>query len=234
MSVQLYKKIMSIHSIPLAAILLIGLISIVIVSTFWLGFVLWQIALLIVLVWSPLFFLKTAQLYRQYRWLALFFILVITQGGHFVEHLTQMIQMHVLGLSGQQANGIFGMLNLEWVHFIWNSWLLLFVLLLLSFFRTNPWLWVLLVVSGWHELEHVYVMAVLLRTGHSGTPGLLAQGGALWGGLPIIRADLHFFYNLAEEALLLLAYVSQIHWLDRENMRRDSSQNIPATPVRNS
>jgi hypothetical protein len=132
---QLYKKIMSIHSIPLCAVLLIGLISIVIVSTFWLGFVLWQIALLIVLVWSPLFFLKTAELYRQYRWLALFFILVMTQGGHFVEHLTQMIQIHVLGLSGQQANGIFGMLNLEWVHFIWNSWVLLFVLLLLYFFR---------------------------------------------------------------------------------------------------
>jgi hypothetical protein len=210
----MYQKMMAIHSLPLSLVVLIGLISVGIVSTFWLGWALWQMALLIVLAWLPLFFLKTASIYRQYRWLALFFILVVTQGAHFVEHLAQMIQLHLLGLSGQQASGIFGMLNLEWVHFIWNTWVLLFVLLLLYFFRTNPWLWVLLVVSAWHELEHVYIMAVLLRTGHAGTPGLLAQGGALWGGLPIIRADLHFLYNLAEEALLLIAYVFQIHRID--------------------
>jgi hypothetical protein len=96
---------------------------------------------------------------------------------------------------------------------IWNSWVLLFVVLLVFLFRKNPWLWVLLVVSTWHELEHVYIMSMFLRTGHVGTPGLLAHGGAIWGGLPLTRPDLHFIYNLIEEALLVIAYVYQIKHL---------------------
>src|SRR5712692_1889129 len=135
MSMQFYKKVISIHFIPLSALLLISLISVGIVSTFWLGWAICQIALLVILAWLPLVLLKTTAIYRDYRWLALFFILVVTQGAHLLEHLAQMIQMHIIGLSGQQANGIFGTLNNEWVHFIWNSWVLLFVILLLFLFR---------------------------------------------------------------------------------------------------
>ena len=121
-----------------------------------------------------------------------------------------MVQIHLLGLSGLQARGIFGMLDLEWVHFIWNSWVLLCAVLLVFLYRKNPWLWVLLVISVWHEMEHVYIMSVFLHTGHVGTPGLLARGGAIGGGLPLSRPDLHFFYNLLEELLLIVAYLSQI------------------------
>ena len=77
----------------------------------------------------------------------------------------------------------------------------------------EPWLWVLLVISVWHEMEHVSIMSVFLRTGHVGTPGLLARGGAIGGGLPLNRPDLHFFYNLLEELLLIMAYLSQIRRL---------------------
>src|SRR5437763_7340036 len=103
MRIPLSTKLMALHSFPFALVLLLGLISVGMVSAFWLGWVLWQIALLLVLVWLPPFVLQTASIYRQYRWLALFFILVVTQGAHFVEHLVQMIQLHLLGLSGQQA-----------------------------------------------------------------------------------------------------------------------------------
>src|SRR5437667_4823589 len=203
----------SIHSVPLPFILLTAGISVGLVATFWLGWVIWQVALLVVLAWFPLFLLKTVAIHRQYGWLAFFFILVVTQGAHVLEHVAQMVQIHLLGLSGLQARGIFGMLDIEWVHFIWNSWVLLCAVLLVFIFRKNPWLWVLLVISVWHEMEHVYIMSVFLHTGHIGAPGLLARGGAIGGGLPLSRPDLHFFYNLIEELVLIIAYLYQIQRL---------------------
>ena len=217
MSTSLYKQMISIHSVPLPFILLTAGISVGIVTTFWLSWAIWQVAILVVLAWFPLFLLKTVAIHRQYGWLAFFFILVVTQGAHVLEHVAQMVQIHLLGLSGLQARGIFGMLDLEWVHFIWNSWVLICAVLLVFLFRKNPWLWVLLVISVWHEIEHVYIMSVFLRTGHPGAPGLLARGGAIGGGLPLSRPDLHFYYNLLEELVLIMAYLSQIQRLPRSD-----------------
>jgi hypothetical protein len=213
MNTSLYKRVISIHAVPLPLILLTAAISVGLVATFWLGWAIWQVAILVILAWVPLFFLKTAAIQRQYGWLAFFFILVVTQGAHLLEHVAQMVQIHLLGLSGLQARGIFGMLDIEWVHFIWNSWVLLCAVLLVLLFPKNPWLWVLLVISVWHEMEHVYIMSVYLHTGHIGAPGLLAPGGAIGGGLPLSRPDLHFFYNLLEELVLIMAYLYQIRRL---------------------
>ena len=213
MSTSLYKRMISIHSVPLPLILLTAGISVGLVTTFWLGWAIWQVAILVILAWLPLFFLKTVSIHRQYGWLAFFFILVVTQGAHFLEHVAQMVQIHLLGLSGLQARGILGMLDIEWVHFIWNSWVLICAVLLVFLFRKNPWLWALLLISTWHEVEHVYIMSVFLRTGHVGSPGLLASGGAIGGGLPLSRPDLHFYYNLLEELILIIAYLYQIQRL---------------------
>jgi len=49
-----------------------------------------------------------------------------------------------------------------------------------------------------------------LSTGISGTLGLLAQGGAIAGGLPISRPDLHFLYNLLETRPCIVAFFSQV------------------------
>ena len=215
MSTSLYKQMISIHSAPLPFILLTAVISVGLVATFWLGWAIWQVAILVILAWLPLFFLKTVSIQRQYGWLAFFFILVVTQGAHVLEHVAQMVQIHLLGLSGLQARGILGMLDIEWVHFIWNAWVLLCAVLLVFIFRKNPWLWVLLVISVWHEMEHVYIMSVFLHTGHIGAPGLLARGGAIGGGLPLSRPDLHFFYNLLEELVLIIAYIYQIQRLPK-------------------
>jgi len=215
MSTSLYKRMISIHSVPLPFILLTAVISVGLVTTFWLGWAIWQVAILVIFAWLPLFFLKTVSIQRQYGWLAFFFILVVTQGAHVLEHVAQMVQIHLLGFSGLQARGIIGMLDIEWVHFIWNSWVLLCAVLLVFLFRKNPWLWVLLVISVWHEIEHVYIMSVFLRTGHIGAPGILARGGAIGGGLPLSRPDLHFFYNFLEEIVLIIAYLYQIQRLPR-------------------
>ena len=157
-----------------------------------LGWPLWAMIVVAVLPWLPLLTGQLAWTYRHYQWLALFALLVVSQTGHFFEHVAQMVQIHLLGAQGPAAGGIIGPLNTEWVHFVWNTWVVLAVLVLLRRYPANAWLWATLLLSGWHAIEHFYIMSVYLKTGLAGTPGLLARGGAIGGGLPLIRPDLHF------------------------------------------
>ena len=215
MSTRMVKHIISSNTIPLIAVVVASLISLSLLVIHLIGMDLWKVALLILLAWLPIFVVKTREIYRQYRWLAFFFVLLIAQSVHFTEHIAQMIQIHFLGLSGMQAHGIIGMLDLEWVHFIFDAfWVPFCVYILLFVYRkSNPWLWILGVIVTWHGLEHVVIMSYYLRTGIVGSPGLLAHGGVIAGGLPLIRPDLHFLYNLIEVTLILIAYTYQIKHL---------------------
>jgi hypothetical protein len=143
-------------------------------------------------------------------WLAVLGFLAVSQTAHLVEHVAQMVQIHVLHLGGANAQGIVGQLNIEWVHFIWNTWVIIAVLVLLSPFGANRWLRLTAVLSGWHEVEHVFIFWGYWQTGIAGLPGLLAQGGAIAGGLPISRPDLHFLYNLIETIPLILGFLWQV------------------------
>lgn len=182
-------------------------ISAIFSSLIWFHWVLWYIALLLIASWTPLLTHITRGYARQSRWLALFFIVLIGQTGHFFEHLAQMIQIHLLGWPTSQASGVFGVLNIEWVHFLWNTWILFMVLLFLIPFRQVRVLWLLVALAIWHEAEHVAIMITYLQTHVSGSPGLLSRGGMLGGGLPLIRPDLHFLYVLGEQVLLLAVYM---------------------------
>src|SRR6267143_2638326 len=124
---------------------------------------LWATALVGLAPWMPLFAVGAARNYRRYHWLALFYVLVVTQTGHFLEHVTQTIQIHLLGLQGADAQGVFGALNIEWVHFAWNTWVLVAAVVLVSRFRDNPWLWFTVLFAGWHEMEHAYILLIYLR-----------------------------------------------------------------------
>jgi len=174
------------------------------------GWPLWVIGLAALLPWVPVLTRDVAWVYQRYGWLAPFYLLVITQTGHFFEHVAQMIQIHVLALQGADARGIFGTLDIEWVHFVWNSWVIIAVVVLLSRFGDNRWLRLTAFLSGWHEIEHIYIFWVYMHTGTAGLPGLLAQGGAIAGGLPLTRPDLHFLYNLIETVPLLLGFFVQV------------------------
>src|SRR6266704_6952188 len=217
MSTRMVRHIVSSNSISLYAVVAASLISLTLLVIHMIGMDLWKVALLILLAWLPIFVVKTREIYRQYRWLAFFFVLLIAQSVHFTEHIAQMIQIHLLGLSGMQAHGIIGMLDLEWVHFIFDAgWVPICIYTLFVVFRkSNPWLWVLAVIVTWHAFEHVAIMSVFLRTGIVGSPGLLARGGAIAAGLPITRPDLHFLYNLVEETFILIAYAYQLKQLAR-------------------
>lgn len=208
MDLSLYRRTFRLNSKSFYLLIGTFVITTLLVSSFWLGVALWQIGVVILLAWVPLVGYLMSILYRLHGvGIACLFLLLISQTAHLIEHMAQMVQIHLLGLKGTAASGIIGQLNNEWVHLIWNSWVLIFCFLLFYWFRTNPWLWVLFVFGIWHEAEHLYIISVYLRTGIPGTPGLIARGGLIGGGLPIARPDLHFFYAVFEEALLIGAYL---------------------------
>ncbi len=180
-----------------------SVITFFLVSLCWLGGPMWLVAILVIAAWMPVFCKSMQWLHARYQWISVLFLLVVAQGLHFLEHLAQMIEIHLLGYSGVNANGIIGQLNTEWVHFLWNSWVLLMAFWLLFHFPKNMWLVSLFIFAIWHEIEHIYIMSVYLRTNHPGLPGLIARGGLIGGGLPITRPDLHFLYAVFEEGMLL-------------------------------
>jgi hypothetical protein len=143
-------------------------------------------------------------------WLVLLGFLALSQTAHLLEHLAQMIQIYALGLGGPNARGIVGQLDIEWVHFIWNAWVFVALAVLMSRFRTNPWLLGVTIFAGWHLIEHCVMIATYLRTGIAGSPGLLSAGGLIFGGLPIARPALHFLYNLVETIPLLVGWLVEL------------------------
>jgi len=122
-------------------------------------------------------------------------ILLYLQGFHFIEHIAQYIEFHVLHWPPRQATGLLSGLNVEIVHFVWNwSVLIVAVYLLRARLRSGPgnlWGWLFV---GWalaHTAEHTYLMYqyiakvwVLWATGASlsfaeGLPGVLGNRGWL-------------------------------------------------------
>src|SRR5438445_8528280 len=126
---------------------------------------------------------------------------IVLQVGHQVEHIAQMVQMHVDGQPPAFAHGLVGRLDLEWVHFGLTVTIALVALLALARWPRNPVAWLLMPLALWHLAEHTTILITYLRTGITGTPGILAHGGLLNG--PLARPDLHFLYNAAILLLLI-------------------------------
>src|SRR5438309_1329053 len=126
---------------------------------------------------------------------------IIVQAGHQVEHIAQMVQMHVDGQPPAFAHGLVGRLDLEWVHFGLTAGIALVAILVLARWPKNPVAWILMALALWHLAEHTAILVTYLRTGITGTPGILAHGGLLNG--PLARPDLHFLYNAAILLLLI-------------------------------
>jgi hypothetical protein len=177
----------------------------------------------------PLLCLEAVANYRRYHWLGAFYVLTVAQVGHMIEHVVQMTQLRVLELPPDQAHGIVGIFDNEWVHFVWNNAVALVVLLLLVRFRHNLWLWLTAAVSTWHGIEHVAIIWPYLTTGLRGAPGLLAQGGLIGGGLPLSVVELHYYYNLLETVPLVLAFFAECKRVYDE---RDLPRRAPAARPR--
>ncbi|SRR5260370_105688 len=216
----LSRQLFDVRSVFFYLLMIACLLSTLLIFAFWVaGWRLWLLGFLIIAAWMPLVFSAMRTIYQQHPWLALLYLLVVAQAAHTIEHLAQMVEVHVLGWPGPKAGGIIGFLNTEWVHLVWNSWVLLAAFMLLFAFRRNVWLWILFLFAIYHEAEHVYMVSIYIRTGIAGNPGLLARGGLIGGGLPISRPDLHALYAVFEIVLLLMIYV-----VERRKLRPTQEQ----------
>jgi hypothetical protein len=97
--------------------------------------------------WVPILIVELIWTYRHYRWLAVFCVLVITQSAYLLEQVARIVQLRVLGRQPEQASGIFGALGIDQLQLVWTTWAVLALLLLVSRFRRNVWLWATLAIA---------------------------------------------------------------------------------------
>lgn len=128
---------------------------------------------------------------------------VIFQTGHTFEHFAQMFQHVILGWPAKESHGILAGADIEISHFLANVVLMLvigFVYYAWEFHRPESairqfrgmrvLMRVLLVVQGYHLVEHTVRYYQHVQTGLQGTPGLV---GALLGPKVIF---FHFWINM--------------------------------------
>jgi hypothetical protein len=159
-------------------------------------------------------------------------ILLVAQGFHTIEHGVQEIQYHLLKWPPFASSGLISAANAEWVHFIWNWFVVVVVAaLVLRGGMRNVWAWLLLAWTFAHAIEHAYMFArylemrgELARLGFpnlsaQGLPGILGRDGwlarsqetqgtflcRLPGVTTALRIDVHWWWNAGEIVLLLLA-----------------------------
>ena len=139
--------------------------------------------------WLPIFILELSWTYRHYKWVAVFCLLIVSQSAYVFEQAVQMIQIHVLGRSPAESLGIFGAIDLQRVQFLWSAWAVLAMLLLVSLFPRNPWLWVLVVIGAMDASEHL---------------------STFLGGATLVSSELQFMLSAIEFTTLALAFAWQL------------------------
>lgn len=115
----------------------------------------------------------------------IFLLTLALQAFHIVEHIAQVVQKFVL--HSPQAHGLIGQLDLEQVHFVFNTlYLALLVYVLMRWLALKselPTRWgtyttvlVLTVAAqSYHEVEHTVKLVQFLQTHVQGTPGILGR-----------------------------------------------------------
>ena len=130
-----------------------------------------------------------------------------------VEHVAQVYQHAVLGLSIAASHGILFFLDLEWNHMIFNA--LYFVLLAVVFVKCRFYethgavgekplaciaFYAGFLIQGYHVIEHSVRMVQFFQRGCTPCPGIL---GYLFDGV-----YLHAAFNTLVYVLPLIAFLS--------------------------
>jgi hypothetical protein len=204
----------------------------------WMGvFPLWAGTLLVLAGLLPVGIVKWRDDRRLFGSAAMLLGALITvQGLHTIEHVIQWAQYHLMSWTARESSGLISPANAEVVHFVWNWSVLIAVLVLMRGRVRNPLMWLLLLVTAFHAVEHTYtfvrhlqVLAELREMGVSkvtaqGLPGIIGRDGwlarslltqgtflcSLPGLTTAIRLDVHFYWNALEMALLLPAAVMHL------------------------
>jgi hypothetical protein len=195
-------------------------------------FPLWAGTLIVLAALLPTGLAKWRDDARLFGWVVMLLgVLLTAQGVHTLEHIIQWLQYHALYWTMRQSNGLISAANAEWVHFVWNWWVLICVALLVKGGLRSPFAWLLLAVALAHATEHTYAfvrhLQVLDELRNYGVTNVTAQGmpgifgrdgwlarseltqGTFLCSLPVlttvVRLDVHFGWNMIEMALLLPA-----------------------------
>ena len=172
----------------------------------------WAIALLAIAPWVPLLTIEGIGKYQHYGLYAVFGAITLLQVGHLGEHTAQVTQLLMAGGDLSRAHGVFGQLDFETVHFVWDTGIWLGLgLLLYRFGARNPWLWIAFAAASLHEVEHIYLfsmyrtdLAFYVRGGYA---GIMGSGGVI--GSPLGRPYLHFAYNVCVVLPMVIAFWDQ-------------------------
>jgi len=211
---------------------------------------LWAIALGTIIPWIPLFTMKVLWTSKHYGFMAIYLTIMILQAGHVGEHVAQMLQFIFIynpahlcyGWNWQgycnDAHGIFGELDREVVHFIWDGLILVATIVVRVHFRRskNIWLTLAVIAAAVHQVEHIYlfgnyvfnnyfynhggqflgvtiVNGLAAQNGIMGYNGLLGSATGLNGPINSIlpsRINLHFIYNTLVFIPMVLGFSIQV------------------------
>ena len=118
--------------------------------------------------------------------------------AHWAEHLTQAVQVWVLGWSRPQSRGVLGMpfpwlVSSEWLHYGYALVMLAGLVALRGAFvgRARDWWLLALGLQVWHHFEHLLLLGQSVLHSNLGgkpVPTSVAQ-------LAFPRIELHLFYN---------------------------------------
>ena len=209
-----YWSKMALHKVPSEYLLMSAFISYLILALSWLqGVPIWIAFAMALVPWGIMMFVEVTWAYRHFHWLALFFLMAFVQTIHYSEHLIEVIQYNFLGDSYLSSIAIFSKLNIEWVHFLGDSFLIVATLFLLYKVPYNKWLWPAAIFGILHTAEHTFLLVnYLFSHVPGGAEGMLASpGGFIFGGVGLNRQDLHFIYNTLYTIPLVAALIWQLN-----------------------
>ncbi|MDB5078887.1 MAG: Cyclic nucleotide-binding domain (cNMP-BD) protein [Chloroflexi bacterium] len=145
------------------------------------------------------------------------------------------------------AHGVFGELDRELIHFLWDGAILIACAVLFFRFRDNPWTKWGLLAAFIHQIEHIFLYgASLVPSGYPGAgtflglyakqldAGLMAHNGVLASAIPFYndispnRINIHFIYNVLVMIPMILSFAYEVkriydEWLAKAlpNLSRD-------------
>jgi len=130
--------------------------------------------------------------------------------AHWVEHITQAVQVYVLSWPIPDAKGALGLafpwlITSEWLHYGYAIGMLLCFFALRHGFhgRSRTWWQVALWIQFWHHIEHLLLL-LQASTGNNllgmAKPTSIVQ-------LVIPRVELHLFYNTVVFIPMVLAMI---------------------------
>ncbi|MBA2286842.1 MAG: cyclic nucleotide-binding domain-containing protein [Ktedonobacteraceae bacterium] len=219
----------------------------------WLHWALWAVALATIIPWIPLFTMKVLWTSKHYGFMAIYLVIMVLQAGHVGEHIVQMLQFIFIynpahGCFGwnwygvcSEAHGVFGELDRELVHFVWDGLILVATIVVRLHFRhvKNPWMTAAIIAAAIHQVEHCYLFGIYLflpalyhnggtflgvhiingiaaqngLMGHNGFVGSLTSiNGPINAILPS-RINLHFIYNTFVFIPMVFAFRSQVRYV---------------------